>query len=334
MNNVVRAPHQTPQADCNLLIYPNGTITDRGHIEVQKWNREPRPAKRRSAIKTFSRASASRLRRLLAQTKGPDRWTCFGMTLTVPGLPITEEEWRRVWNAYRQKLLRFGNVTLIWRIELQSRGQPHVHCVCWAKSKTSRLKEYWLDTLDLLGPYEGPAKIECEGTITYSDGKVSEFKPGWASVPSRRLLPGADGHAVKIHGLDASDKLGWWRYLAAHTSKSKQAQLGWKGRQWGKMNGRLLDLDEPVRIALPRKAGDSVYRQLKRLTGSRYASSHGRQTWFVHPDTVRRLCEWATGNCQPVRRLECSAFSPFKLWKKDKRERAKAKRRLLLGVPV
>lgn len=335
-------PHHARRQDFSTFdIYPNGTISDRGHLELIKtltFPKRPRRKKKgtgkRSAITSFSKQSASRLRRLLAQTKGPEGWGCFGMTLTVPGLPITEEQWRRMWNAFRQKLLRFGKVTLIWRIELQIRGQPHVHCVCWGKNKTSRLTEYWLDTLDLLGPYEGPAKIDFEETITHRDGSHSEFKPGWASVSSRRLLPGADKHAVKFDGLDQRDKMGWWRYLAAHTSKSKQAQLGWMGRQWGKVNGSLLDLDEPIRVKLPQRAGDKVYRCLMKLTGSRYASSHGRQTWFCHPDTVLRLCAWADGNCQPVQKLGCLAFSPFKLWKKDRKERAKAKRMKLLGVPV
>ena len=327
------------QETCTIDIYPNGTITDRGHIELQPWNRKPRPKKCRSAISTFSKASASRLRRLLAQTKGPEGWICFGVTLTVPGSVIDTPEWHRLWKAFYSRLNRLGGIALIWRIELQTREQPHAHCVCWAdhKVKAALLREHWLETLDLLGPYEGPAEIKTDMTITHGDGSVSVFKKGsageqgLASVTSRRLLHGAEAHAVKIDGLDGKDKMGWWRYLAAHTSKAKQSQLGWEGRQWGKMYGRLLDLDEPVTIELPRNLADKVYRGLKRLTRSRYASSHGRQTWFVQPDTVKRLCDWFTGSYTPVRVVGCSAFKPFK---KDRKARAKGNRMDKAGVPL
>lgn len=337
-------PHR--QESCAFDIYPNGTISDRGHLEQEETLTFPKHPRRkgkgkRSAITSFSKQSASRLRRLLAQTRGPEGWECFGLTLTVPGsIIITETEWRRLWNAFRQKLLRFGGVTLIWRIELQTRTQPHVHCVCWGKNKASRIREYWLDTLDLLGPYNGPARIKTGRTVTHSDGTLSEFKaggdsgPGWAIVPSRRLLPGADSRAVNVDGLDGKDKLGWWRYLAAHTSKAKQSQFGWKGRQWGKVNGQLLDLDEATSVELPRKSADKVYRCLRRLTNCHYASSHGRQTWFVHPSIVKRLCDWVTGNCQPIRLVGCTSFSPFKMGKTERKERAKAKRLKRAGVPV
>jgi hypothetical protein len=112
---------------------------------------------RRSAISTFSRNSALRLRRLLAQVICPAGWMCFGMTLTVPGPNITPEEWRKVWKDYCRRLRRMGCVALIWRIELQTRGQPHIHCICWCKEGPHDPREAWFYALDVLGPYEGPA---------------------------------------------------------------------------------------------------------------------------------------------------------------------------------
>ena len=286
----VRSPYQPPQEICSLRVYPHGTITDRGHVNVQV--KHTLPLKCRSAITTLSKASRSRLRRLLATTRGPDRWPCFGATLTIPGPPVTDAEWRRIFRAFRSRLIRLNNIALIWRIELQKRGQPHLHCICWGQTGSGRLRECWLDVLGLLGPYEGPADITRESSIT-SGKEHGEFKPGWASVTHRGLWQGAERKAVMIHGLRKNDDMGWWRYLAAHASKSKRSQLGWQGRQWGVVNRRLLDREESILLELPVKAMFKVLRCLQKIANCRFASGHGRQTWFVLPTTTKRLCEWA-----------------------------------------
>jgi hypothetical protein len=336
----VRAHQPATQEHCTINIYPNGTISDRGHLEHRHMPtplKRPKPGRkgRRSAITRFSKASASRLRRLLAQTRGPQGWTCFGLTLTVPGPNITDGDWRRLWRAFLARARRLEGAAFIWRIEKQERGQPHIHCVCWeeCRVKAFRLKELWLENLALLGPYEGPANVKLESSITCGQCH-GEFKPGWAKVTSREIWPGASEHAVKIDSLAEKDDMCWWRYLAAHASKSKQAQLGWRGRQWGVFNKHLLAPAEPTVLELPREAMNKAIRCMKRVTRSRRASNHGRQTWFIHPDTVRRICEWARGEPRPVQHVRRTAFSPFAMGKKEKRERAKAKRRELLGVPA
>jgi hypothetical protein len=147
------------------------------------------------------------------------------MTLTVPGPNIPDGEWRRLWRAFLARARRLDCATFVWRIEKQERGQPHIHCVCWAESlvKAFRLKELWLENLALLGPYEGPANIKFAGSTTCGQGH-GEFSPGLAKVTSREFWPGAHEHSVKIDGLAEKDDMCWWRYLAAHASKSKQAQ--------------------------------------------------------------------------------------------------------------
>jgi hypothetical protein len=279
---------------CAAHIYPHGTITDRGHMKkkasaVKRPKRKIRP---RSAITTFSRASASRLRRLLIQVCGPEGWRCFGLTLTVPGPPITDEEWRKIWACFRHKMKRLGNLALVWRIELQKRGQPHIHCICWGKNGQGRIREYWDDALALLGPLEGPVNINYESTITCG-ADHGELRPGWASVTTRWMWPGAREHAVRVDSLYEKDPIGWWRYIASHASKAKQSQLGWKGRQWGVMNGGLIGRDKPVLVQLSERALVKASRYLQRLTKSRFVSSHGRQSWFANPVTVQRVFEWA-----------------------------------------
>lgn len=278
------SPLRRPQTPCTVQIYPHGAITDRGRLEGHSASIGKHPRTRRSEITTLSRASAARLRKLLAQIKGPDGWVCFGATLTVPGPPITADEWRRLWDAYRHRLLRLGNICLIWRIELQERGQPHIHCICWAKKGSWVMRNHWLENLGILGPYEGEWDVrDTDGKWTIANIKVSH----------RGLWRGASEHAVKINVVGNWDNVGWWRYLAAHASKSKQAQLGWKGRQWGILNGKLLDRETPCTVTLSQRGMNKAARCLRRLTGCRYASSHGTQTWFIRPSTIQRVFEWA-----------------------------------------
>jgi hypothetical protein len=288
-------PHR--KTTCTVAIYHHGTITDRGHLETLKWKSQAtrKGGGIRSAITTFSSKSAANLRRLLAQVVGPKGWHCFGMTLTVPGPNIEPEEWRRLWHAYCQRLRRMGHFALIWRIEMQKRGQPHVHCICWSKDGPEQFRMAWLENLGLLGPYEGP-KFTVGGRKQPEKGENGVPGPEQEimRVCHRGLWPGASEHAVRIDEVGGEGNIGWWRYLAAHASKSKQSQLGWKGRQWGVINARHLDLEQPHLIELTRKAEVKVMRYLKRLIRCRFASAHGRQTWFVRTQTVRRLCTWAT----------------------------------------
>ena len=89
------------------------------------------------------------------------------------------------------------------------------------------------------------------------------------------------------------NSMGWWRYVAAHASKSKQAQFGWKGRQWAVICEHLIDRSEGVLIDLSEKALNKACRCLKRLTRCRFVSGHGRQAWFTKPETTLRIFEWA-----------------------------------------
>jgi hypothetical protein len=292
-NAVSPIPHRQPTT-CTAQIYPHGVITDRGHLEKLKWKSQTTRKRGgiRSAITTFSSKSAANLRRLLVRVVCPLGWPCFGMTLTVPGPNIGPEEWRRLWSAFCQRARRIGYFALIWRIEMQKRGQPHVHCICWCKDGPEKLRMAWLENLGLLGPYEGP-RFTVGGNAKPPEGKSGFSGQEIMRVCHRGLWPGASDHAVRIDEVGSECNIGWWRYLAAHASKSKQSQLGWKGRQWGMINAQYLDLAKPILIELTRKAEVIVIRYLKRLIWCRFASSHGRQTWFVKPDTMKRLCAWA-----------------------------------------
>jgi hypothetical protein len=296
----VIAPSKRPQTTCTVEVYPHGTITDRGSIESRKPKSKFKTSRkgggRRAKITTFSRNSAKRLRRLLAQVVCTKKWPCFGMTLTVPGPNITPEEWRRLWIAYCRKLRRLGNVALIWRIELQTRGQPHIHCICWCEDGPHDPRKAWFENLGLLGPYEGPA-VNVKGNAKLTQKESGETEQEIIRVGHRAFWKGAIEHAVRIDEIGNESNIGWWRYLAAHASKSKRSQLGWKGRQWGVINAKHLDLAEPVLIELTRRAEVKVMRCLKRLIRCKFASPHGKQTWFIRTSTAMRLGAWATQAC-------------------------------------
>lgn len=293
ITNDIIQPGKRPQKICTARVCQHGTITHRMHAAPPTAKgRRPKVRRKRSGITTFSRASAAGLRRLLVQAIGPEGSVCFGATLTVPGPPISPEEWRRIWAAFRQKVRRYGLLAIIWRIELQERGQPHIHCICWGMAGVGRLRELWSDAMGLLGTCEGPANVDYEGVTTCGED-YCVITPGWAKATSRWLWPGAREHAVKTDGLDARDSMGWWRYVAAHASKSKQAQLGWKGRQWAVISDHLIDRSEGVLINLSERAMNKACRCLKRLTRCRFVSGHGRQAWFTNPETMLRVFEWA-----------------------------------------
>lgn len=213
----------------------------------------------RGTVQGFSRASARRLRRVLVEFEGPAGWRVCGITGTIPGPVVTEGEYRRMWNRFRWKVGRMP-AAIIWRIELQERGQPHVHGVLWFK------RDEWF-TVDV----------------------------AWRAAigPDRASMPGAFEHAFKVTFPDVEREcLGWWRYLAGHQSKTKQAQAGWQGRQWGIIGRPHLKAACREIAYLPDAEWWRVVRCLRRLSGCRYASGRGRQAWFARASDVRRLTDY------------------------------------------
>ena len=143
---------------CSAAVCRHGTITARRYPAQPPVAgfRRPKAIRKRSRIIKFSRKSAAGLRKLLVQACGPEGWVCFGATLTVPGPPISPEEWRRIWVAFRQRVRRYERLAIIWRIEMQEREQPHIHCVCWGRTGPGRLRELWDDAM---GDCSAPAKV-------------------------------------------------------------------------------------------------------------------------------------------------------------------------------
>jgi hypothetical protein len=104
-------------------------------------------------------------------------------------------------------------------------------------------------------------------------------------------MPGADLYMIAMTEEELADEFGWWRYLASHTGKGKQEQLGWVGRNWGVIHPELIRRDAGNRYGLTRRQWFKMRRWLRRLTGYRGAGSGNNSVWFVKPSTIQDLVE-------------------------------------------
>lgn len=191
---------------------------------------------KRGVISRFSSAARLRLRLALLRL-----FLLFGrrvgVTLT---LPWHCEDWSSVMGDFRDVmhrfrvgfLRRFKGEACIYRVELQRRGAPHVHMVSWhhlplPPDLVDRYFLLWFDSL----------KRDLRGG-SYSDFAVRGVK-------------------VDMH----INTVGAIRYLCDHESKSKQAQLGYPGKQWGIIGRSFLVED----AGIPVDISDSHLVLLKRF---------------------------------------------------------------------
>lgn len=173
---------------------------------------------RRGNISSFSSKSAARLRELLLKLERPLDKLTVAVTLTLP-INICPEDWRKLIERYRMKLSR-SHIGMIWRVELQRRKVPHLHCVavCDTIEDIWRIWDAWIECSDTV--YEGCLQTD-QGFVCVPVSCHRGFLYFGVGV---RLLRGE----------------GWFRYVASHTTKHKHTQLGWAGRQWGVFNKQYL----------------------------------------------------------------------------------------------
>lgn len=219
---------------------------------------------KRGEVTKWSQKSVSRLREALITAVPDVDAVMFGVCLTVPITALGDEMptvARDCFERFRERLTRLAPhfIAAIWRVELQQRGMPHWHLVVWATDWQAAFVEIdaaWMAALSGWG-LERPVQVvrrlgREEVSVlcrTQADGACSALG----------LLRGADGRQVTVSPTLLGGRDDALRYLVDHSSKRKQAQLGWKGRQWGQINrrrlGRLLEasgLDEAGRVWLMR----------------------------------------------------------------------------------
>lgn len=195
---------------------------------------------KRGDITSFSRHSALRLRDALSQLH-VDGASVYGVCLTVPwqlsdfkdhsGLFQNGVSWPELFDKYKASFNRFGvsfrrtfpNSACIFRHELQTRKMPHCHLVCYFSSVDLPAASDVL-TSNL------PSWIRQRIVDLWGSALLYDFGSGSVSGFFR-----SGCHVQKLDDLPSM-----FRYIGDHTSKHKQAQLGYQGKQWGYLNRKLL----------------------------------------------------------------------------------------------
>lgn len=254
----------------SISIYPNGFI----------YNREKLPnisishlaQSRRGSICGFSSSSRRRMRSYLLTNHVPG-FQLVGITLTLPWNDDTWtiDEFSSVLHRFRIAWLRrFPSSGCVFRVELQVRRVPHLHLVAWHS------------------PCDLPS-LRDDYTFLWSRS-FSDYHGG--------SLSGFLRYGIKVD--TDLNYTGTVRYLCDHASKSKQAQLGYPGKQWGiwgrinfsPLPSRLVDLDDSSLVILSR-----YVRKLSRFRvsadcvfGSRLSKSAKlRRVNYLQPSTIDRI---------------------------------------------
>lgn len=170
---------------------------------------------KRGKIKGWSLSSVRRLRETLLRRFVPDSQV-VGVTLTLPWKGEVEnigKVFRACLNRFKVAFHRqFPHSALIYRVELQQRQMPHLHCIVFIAKADGR--------------YDGGWWVYAWWRHGFSDLRDGS-------------MDGYIEHGVKaeIMGENAKRLV---QYLCDHTSKKKQSQMGWTGRQWGVIGGNNL----------------------------------------------------------------------------------------------
>jgi hypothetical protein len=259
------------------------------------YNPAPNPTGKGGAIRGkitgWSKASRRRMREAMLWSKAPDGWDTLGFTLTVPGSVLSLEDAKELWGNYSRVIQKQG-FSMVWRLEIQARGQLHWHGIAFVPSNCAGLFEmFWKMAVDGLGP---DVHVTDKGEIY--------------QVMGRMELPGASKHAVDVQTGQGAQKAAWFRYLQDHASKSKQEQVAEScGRHWGIVGRKMLGREAPEDVALN---DDDFYKVLRIC--SRWArrrtkadcvfgckkfprtkrGSRGASVWFEGQDLMPRVLAW------------------------------------------
>jgi hypothetical protein len=104
----------------------------------------------------------------------------------------------------------------------------------------------------------------------------------------RAVFGGFLKHGVKVEPIRSDYAM--MRYLLDHATKSKQAQLGYKGRQWGYINRANFVVDDGSRLRLDDRARVYYLRAVANL--SRYTlnqGNHAKAVFGSHKSPRRRV---------------------------------------------
>jgi len=227
----------------------------------------------RGNIGGFSAAASRRLRQFMLTNWGGDHSFPFAVTLTTHNI-YTPEQWRSSIKRFRSKLAEdHPQWAACWRVELQKRKTPHLHCVFY-------LDQCFPDSL---------VKV----TLTRL----------WLKAFREESSNAAWQYAVSVK--DLSGESGWVIYCTLHDSKHKREQLGWVGKQWGIWNRKSW---EP-RPALT--AGTFTHRQrvifcrrLRNWSKGRFKGKRVKALRFMATRNIAAFCMDSKTTGQLLREIE------------------------------
>lgn len=203
-------------------------------FRVPSYHPTPERISKRGVISGFSRHSRLRLRQALADACLASSDT-FGLTLTLPWQHADDDvlaRYRECFNRFSVAFRRrFPFSACIFRHELQQRKMPHCHLVVFLAFADIR-------------EGQGLKDLQQEFFLLWLRA-LNGFLGGGSLVAFAR-------HGVKLDHLANKDAM--FRYISDHASKSKQAQLGYKGKQWGFINRALLSNRVKIRYVFRSQA--------------------------------------------------------------------------------
>lgn len=252
-----------------VRIRPLGTAAVKSPSVVSLANLRSNPDAD-GTIKGFSARSLARLRQALCVSQPIEEACCYGVCLTIPwgkpgrpgcpGQDVASEVWDD-FRAHLDRLVTFLRLASIYRVELQRRSTTHWHLVVWLPVS--------LDLSELLARYsdivcsKAWCKLPCANSLAprvrrknghamldVSDDDVPRTVRD-AHMTALLLLRFAWMRAcavVHAKHKEAAPVLSWdycvnaipcrdmssaYSYIASHSTKHKQEQLGYKGKQWG-----------------------------------------------------------------------------------------------------
>jgi len=218
------------------------------------------PGGKRGKIAGWSSASRRRMREFMLTHRASVPCIEVGVTFTIPGPVLPASKVSELWRDWCRKAQKQG-WGVVWRVELQGRGQRHWHCL--ASVPIAALE--WLDALGGARGFERPTAVDMSVPLSTADGagyrRWQELaacccvRQSWSEAITRlgsfSFNPSLHVGSIEIGHIDdlmewpsarerACDvqvdegRGAWLRYLQDHATKRKQSQLAVNvGRHWG-----------------------------------------------------------------------------------------------------
>lgn len=266
---------------------------------------------KRGEIKGWSKSSRRRFREFLLKNSVPDEFELQALTLTIPGPAISDFQLQK--SIFDNFCLRIKKrkFPMVWRCEIQKRGQLHWHCMLGSLLSVHELKSMWLQSLKSVGMI-GFTVEKWQSSCKHFPYEYECFAGENGDVIACYLDKCHSAYEQSADVQIISEKSqGWIRYLYDHTTKSKQEQIPENiGKHWGYINKKQF-VESPVEFSesLTLKQYARVMRWFNRLCtpyirfdGALFGRKRGfywrrgksgKSVYFSNPTTLKRMIELA-----------------------------------------